>query len=141
VNPTEPSIREFQGGGQDSHTDLSGRQLIGQRMGAVNRQAAHTFGGGILPEVTQVRNAGALVLAQADPHSELATKLDGQRVVIPVHMGHEDLADVGQCVAELGRGRLQLGSGRAHRPPAIDHQEAVSSLEQVCIHRVQAVPG
>ena len=93
--------------------------------------AADHFPGG-----DQVR---ALLLAQRDQAAEVLPQLDGERVVVDVNVGHEEVADVAELIADLPQRRGEPLPGRDQRYPGVDQVDAAGVGDRVDVDRPQPV--
>ena len=123
------------------------------RRGAERPQPLDHHPGAARPQLPELRleRPGVLgqdrpdgrVLARAQAHlaAEDPAQLHRLRVVVAVHVGDEEVPHVAEPAAERGQRGRQCLLGLGQRPSAVDEDEPVAVLQDVDVHRPQAVGG
>ena len=82
---------------------------------------------------------GLLICAERDVGAVLLAEQRGHAVVVAVHMGDQEPADVAEAGAELAQASLEHLARDLDRPAAVDQGEPLVGLHDVDVHRLQHI--
>jgi hypothetical protein len=121
---------------------VAGERLLELGDDVVGATAAKQFDLRVHPEHRRVRRdleRRLLERAQPDLAAELPPQRDSLRVVVPVHVRDQELADVAEPGSDALQRRRELLTGGVERPARVDHHQLGAVGDRVHVHRAQRV--